>query len=212
MARPPWHHCRIAGALVVGGIGRRYGSDKALAVVAGERNIDRGWRALANFTPRWAIAGSHERTALLKRTLSDTPISTALVADDVSGFGPMGGLATGLRLAAAAQVDALALLAVDLPHLHSDYWAWLLNRAPSDTPPALVPRDSGGRWHPLAGLYQVELACAAATAIETSHASLQRFLTEQGAHPVAIEGPLMRVLHNLNSPSDALDVGLTRPG
>jgi len=203
MGDPPWRDCRIAGALLVGGIGRRFGADKALAVLAGERNLERGWNALADFEPRWAIAGSRERSAMLQRTLADSPIGAALVADDVAGFGPLGGLATGLRLAAAAQVDALALLAVDLPHLRRDYWTWLRAQAPHDTPPALVPRDSAGRWHPLAGLYRVGLADAAARAIGAPRASLQRFLDAQGAHPVAIPSGMLQVLHNVNHPADA---------
>ena len=198
-----WSECRTAGALVVGGIGRRFGADKALAMVAGERNLERGWRALAAFAPRWLISGSRERTATLQRALAGTPLAAALIADDAEGFGPLGGLATGLRLAEAAGCEALALLAVDLPNLRAGYWGWLVAQAPEHPTPALVPRDDQGRWHPLAGLYRVELAGAAAAAIATDRASLQRFMTEHGAHPVTIPPALRAVLHNVNTPADA---------
>jgi molybdopterin-guanine dinucleotide biosynthesis protein A len=203
MQPQPWPGCRIAGALVAGGIGRRFGADKALAVLAGERNLERGWRLLAPFEPRWLIAGSRERTAMLARALAGTPLAAALVADDSEGFGPLGGLATALRLAAAAERDAVALLAVDLPNLTPGYWDWLIAQAPDHPTPALVPRDPDGRWHPLAGLYRVELGGAAAEAIAHSRASLQRFLAAVDAHPVTLPAAWQHALHNVNTPADA---------
>jgi molybdopterin-guanine dinucleotide biosynthesis protein A len=202
MGAHPWKGLRIAGALVVGGVGRRFGSDKALATLAGERNIERAWRALADFDPRWALAGSSERAISLRQALANTPIADAIAPDDTPGFGPLGGLATALRLARVAGADAVALLAVDLPNLRSDYWRWLLAQAPGIDTPALVPRDPEGRWHPLAGFYRVELAAAAQHAVATSRASLQRFLEDVAAHPVSLSDAQLGALHNVNTPAD----------
>lgn len=209
MTRTPWTDLNIAGALVAGGVGRRFGSDKALAVSSsGERHLERAWRALEPFEPRWVIAGTAERCSALREALSGTPLAAALHPDDTPGSGPMGGLSTALRLGNEAGVEAVALLAVDLPNLEGGYWSWLLAQAAASaegaTAPALVPRDPEGRWHPLAGLYRVALHEAAQGAVASERASLQRFLEEVGAHAVSVPPAMERVLHNVNTPADAL--------
>jgi molybdopterin-guanine dinucleotide biosynthesis protein A len=198
----------IAGAVVAGGVGRRFGSDKALASIGGVRMLDHAWEALAPFSPRWVIAGSQARTQHLRQALADTPMAHALVPDDQQGLGPMGGVATALRLARDANAAAVAVLAVDLPHLTRDYWDWLLAHAAATTGSttlerAWVPRDHSGRWHPLAGVYPTSLHAAAHAATLRGHASLQKFLNEVDAHAVALPESMRAMLHNVNTPEDA---------
>lgn len=198
----------IAGAVVAGGIGQRFGSDKALASIGGARLIDHAWHALVDFNPRWVIAGSQARTQQLTRALANAPMAHALVPDDVEGFGPMGGVTTALRLAHEAKLDAVAVLAVDLPNLTRTYWDWLLAQAAMPAGAnaitrALVPRDANGRWHPLAGIYPTSLAAAAHAATRRGHASLQKFLNEVNAQAVNVPASMQPMLHNVNRPEDA---------
>ena len=196
-----WRGDRVAAAVLAGGLGRRFGADKALAEVAGARLLDRAWAATAGLGPRWIVAGSQDRAAALATV---APPDAPVVPDDLPGHGPIGGLATALRLAGHGWV---AVLAVDLPLLGLDWWAALRAAAaalaPDGRPAAVAGRDADGRWEPLAALYRADLAAPAAEAARLDP-SLQRFLDRVGALAVPPDRlPAARSLLNVNTPADA---------
>jgi molybdopterin-guanine dinucleotide biosynthesis protein A len=118
-----WHGENVAAVVLAGGIGRRFGTDKARAQVAGVRLLDRALEATSEFSPVWVAAGTPERAATLKPLV---PRRARVVPDDHPGAGPIGGVATALRLAGVGWV---AVLAVDLPLLDGSWWHALMAAA-----------------------------------------------------------------------------------
>lgn len=207
-----WRGEPLAAVVLAGGMGRRFGSDKARAVVAGARLIDRALAATAAFEPVWVVAGTPDRAAGLAPLLPDPE---RVVPDDAPGAGPIGGIATALRLAGTGWV---AVLAVDLPLVEGSWWAALMAAAaaaPANAaaapagaaPRAIVARAPDGRWEPLAAIYHADLAPAAAErAAPGGDRSLQRFLAAAGAQAVpfdALPASAIASLHNVNTREDA---------
>jgi molybdopterin-guanine dinucleotide biosynthesis protein A len=198
--------------VLAGGVGRRFGSDKARALVAGTRLIDRALAATAAFEPVWVVAGDPARAAALAPHL---PEPERVVPDDAPGAGPIGGIATALRLAGPRWV---AVLAVDLPLVDPDWWTALMAAADVGSamaaarPLAIAARGPDGRWEPLAALYHGDLApLAAEHAAPGGDRSLQRFLAAAGAQAIAYEAlpaGAVAALHNVNTREDAAAVEL----
>jgi molybdopterin-guanine dinucleotide biosynthesis protein A len=224
-----WRGEGVAAVVLAGGIGRRFGTDKARAEIGGTRLLDRALATTADFAPVWVAAGTPERAATLKPLV---PRHVRVVPDDRPGAGPLGGIATALRLAGVGWV---AVLAVDMPLVDAAWWRILMaaaegrpvtdgpvdrrrvadrrGAAPREAvagpplPPAVALRLPAGRWEPLAALYHATLAGeASARAAPGGDASLQRFLTDVGARAVGVdEVPAGTAddLLNVNVPGDA---------
>jgi molybdopterin-guanine dinucleotide biosynthesis protein A len=193
-----WH-----GAILAGGASRRFGRDKAFAVVAGRRMIDAAADALAGATSRVALVGHPERADAIAAAL---PQGVAPLPDDAPGRGPLAGLATALARNPTAWV---ALLAVDLPNVPRDWWARLAaHHRPGAA--AVVPRSADGRWEPTAALSHGSLAAEAAAAVAAGDGRTLGFqgwldaLDRAGrvaAVPTAALPP--GALANVNRPEDA---------
>ncbi|MDF1523223.1 MAG: molybdenum cofactor guanylyltransferase [Trueperaceae bacterium] len=192
------------GAILADGASRRFGPDKAFAVVDGARMIDAAATALAGATSRVALLGSPERVAAVADRL---PAGVAPLADDLPGRGPMAGLATVL---ARHPRSWAALLAVDLPRLPPDWWPCLAARHRPGAA-AIVARHPNGRWEPTAALYHGALAAEAAALLASGEAERLGFrgwfeaLEAAGrlvAVPVAELPP--GALTNVNRPEDAV--------
>jgi molybdenum cofactor guanylyltransferase len=205
-----WRGSPVAAVVLAGGVGRRFGSDKARALVAGTRLIDRALAATAAFERVWVVAGEPERAAALAPLLPDPE---RVVPDDLPGAGPIGGIATALRLAGHRWV---AVLAVDLPLIDPDWWTALMAAADvgsataAGRPLAIAARGPDGRWEPLAALYHGDLApLAAEHAAPGGDRSLQRFLAAAGAQAIAyaaLPAGAVAALHNVNTREDAAAV------
>lgn len=205
---PPSRNQRIAAALLVGGVGRRFGSDKVDATIGGLAMLTRALAAVIDFTPQWLIAGTPERAAALRARL---PKQLSILPDDHPQQGPLGGVATALRLAAAADCPRVVVLAVDLPLLTRHWWPALLAQADAGISSALVARDPDGRYHPLAALYRSDQAAAAATQLAAGERSIQRFLQTIGATAFTPDAELLPMLRNVNTPAEAVAVNPLAP-
>ena len=141
------------GVLLAGGLARRMGGgDKTLRSLAGRTILERAVERLrpqcselilnANGDPdRFAAAG------------------LVVVPDDVPGFaGPLAGILAALDFAARErpQIEWVVSAAADSPFLPRDYVS-RLHRAREAAGTSLACAESGGRAHPVNGLWAVSL-------------------------------------------------------
>lgn len=171
---------KTLGAVLAGGQSRRFGSDKALAMLAGRPLLDHALTALRPHCDRLLIVG---RESDVMASAPDRP---------APGLGPLGGIAGALAFAAAHGFDAVLTIPVDCPRLSGELVTLL---AP---PPALLAAQ------PVIGLWPVTaLTALDAQLADGGDRSVRAFAHRIGARAVAGEFDLP----NINRPED-LD-GLT---
>lgn len=166
---------RLLGAILAGGQSRRFGSDKALALLAGERLIDRVAGALAPQCDVVVVCGRKEAGFAC---LSDLP---------EQGLGPLGGLNAALHHALASGCDAVLSSGCDVPNLPADL--------------ALQMAGDGAAHaseQPVVGLWPAALATQCSSFLQSGGRSLYGFGEHVGARLVAVSPPL----RNVNSPED----------
>ena len=134
---------RLLGAVLAGGRARRFGSDKAVALLDGVALIDRVLAALGPQVDAVVVCG---------RAHPGTPSLDDLPAPDL---GPLGGLNAALAHAAAHRFDAVVSVGCDLPGLPPNLVAHL-----GPGPAYIADCPIVGRWpatlapmlHPWLGL------------------------------------------------------------
>jgi molybdenum cofactor guanylyltransferase len=131
---------QIAGFILAGGGSSRMGRPKALLELAGEPLIIRTARLVESVAGPSAVVGdSAEVRALGLRT----------VADDWPGEGPLGGIATALRVSSAPWS---LIVACDLPYLTQPWLEYLAGRALASRAEAVIPVNQHGS-QPLCAAY-----------------------------------------------------------
>jgi molybdopterin-guanine dinucleotide biosynthesis protein A len=155
----------VAAAVVLaGGRSRRMGTDKASLSWGDGTLLEHVVGVLAAaVTGPVVIVG----TAGAPRTVDGARVDVARVVpvvDDVPGRGPLQGLATGLRAAAARGSTLAFVCSVDLPLIHPAYVAAVL-AALGDAEVALPV--VGGHRQPLAAAYRTALGDRAAALLAT---------------------------------------------
>jgi molybdopterin-guanine dinucleotide biosynthesis protein A len=190
------------GLVLAGGLARRMGGgDKPLIEIGGAPILD---RVLARFAPGCVQVilnanGDPGRFA---------PYHLPVVADDVPGFaGPLAGLLAGLDWAAQNRPDLawLASAPADCPFLPSDLVPRLhAARLAQDTP--LACARSGGRHHPVVGLWPVALRGDLRNALVNE--GLRKIETWTARHGVALaDWPAEPIdpFFNINTPEDVAE-------
>lgn len=162
----------ILGVVLAGGQSRRFGADKALAVLDGRPLIAHALAALAG-CDQLAIAGRK------------WPGLAALPDRPAAGLGPLGGLNAALHHAAANGFSHVASLPVDCPSLPAD-WLARLGHGPAHA-----------LGQPLVGLWPVALAAGLDAVLAAGGRRVQAWVAETGAIAVDL-GPLA----NINTPAD----------
>lgn len=176
----------IDGFILVGGASRRFGSDKAAALLDGIPLVQRA----ANL-----LRGSGWSVHLVGSAARDYRVDDALwVTDEEPGRGPAAALAACLR---RARTWAL-VLAVDMPWVTPDLLANLASRRVSQDPLAICFRDAGGRRHPFPGLYHRDLLSVPGG---VQPGSMQAILDRERTLLLDLDG-LEGALRNANRPED----------
>jgi molybdopterin-guanine dinucleotide biosynthesis protein A len=106
---------RILGAVLAGGESRRFGSDKAEALLDGKRLIDHATASIAPLCETVVVVGR-------KGGVPDRP---------APGLGPLGGLCGALVYGAEAGFDAVLTTACDVPELPEALLKMLVTAAPA---------------------------------------------------------------------------------
>lgn len=175
---------RIFGVILAGGSGRRMGGvDKALLPLGGAPLIAHVRARLEPQVEALAISANGD-PARFRGTV---------LADD-SPDGPLAGVLSGLRWAAAQGADAIVTVPVDLPFLPGDLVPMLCEHWPG----AAMAR--AGRMHPTSGLWPVGAATALEAWLAGGNRRVMEFAQSIGALPVDFPDP--RAFLNLNTPED----------
>lgn len=166
---------RLLGAILAGGQSRRFGSDKALALLGGKPLIAHVADALGRQTDALLVCG-REWGGLT--AASDRP---------GPGLGPLGGIAAALYHAATHGFDLVLTAACDIPGLPADLVAQL-----GDAPAYAVEL-------PVIGLWPVGLGTALDDWLARSEdRSIRGWASVVGAAPAR----LRTALPNVNTPAD----------
>lgn len=127
------------GVVLAGGQSSRMDRDKALIEVDGITMLDRAIALLRPHAKEVLVIGDPRKY---------TPGHATVIADDLPGKGPLGGLVTALK---HARYVRIIVLACDLPNISDRLLIHLKNDLTGDFD-AVVPRH-GGFIEPLAAVY-----------------------------------------------------------
>ena len=164
---------RLLGAVLAGGESRRFGSDKALALLDGRPLIEHAIAALAAQSDAVIVCGR-------EGGVPDRP---------APGLGPLGGINAALHEALARGFDAVLTIPCDAPLLPAD----LRSRLEAGGAASFLAEM------PVIGLWPASLAAAldAWMRTDTGH-SVREWARHAGVVPVQLGSGL----HNVNTPRD----------
>ncbi len=178
------------GAVLAGGHSKRMGSDKAAMMREG--------------VPLWSRQRDVLRDAgvvrvfLVRQPGQSAPEGVPCLRDSVPGIGPLGGLHAALREAGNSPV---AVLAVDMPGIGPDWYAWLSGFCAQGV--GAMARHGAG-CEPLAALYPPGALAFAEAAIAKGNYSLQRLardLADSGQmNFVSLDDTAKRRVQSVNTP------------
>jgi molybdopterin-guanine dinucleotide biosynthesis protein A len=163
------------GAILAGGQARRFGSDKAHALLEGARLIDRVAAALAAQCEGVVVCGRAE------------PGFACIPDWPGPGLGPLGGLAAALRHAEERGFAHVLSAGVDVPDLPHDLAATLAGEGA-----AIVASQ------PVVGQWPTSVRPMLEAFLAGGGRSLYRFADDVGARSLELPAPLM----NVNRPED----------
>lgn len=186
------------GVILAGGLARRMGGgDKGLLPVGGRPILARVAERLAPQCAGLILNANGEPGRLAGLGLVQVP-------DGMPGFpGPLAGILAALDWTAAERpsVEWVASAAGDLPFLPGDF-VRRLHAAREAAGASLVSASSGGRIHPVNGVWAVALRADLRGALEAGERRVGRWTASQGAAiaewPVEPRDPFF----NVNAPAD----------
>lgn len=155
---------QIAAVVLAGGEGRRIGGGKPLRMLGGRTLLERAMAQAAGFSD--AVAAAVRDPAQL------AGLEGAVLIADAPWEGPLGGLAAALAFAREAGRAAVLTLPCDMPLVPPDLAA-RLGGAIGDQGAALA--SSGGRLHPVCGLWRADRLEALSAHAATGRRSLKGF-------------------------------------
>jgi molybdopterin-guanine dinucleotide biosynthesis protein A len=171
---------RVLGAILAGGRSRRFGSDKALALIDGRPMLDHVADRLRGQCEALVVAGR------------DWPGMSRVDDLPEPGLGPLGGLVGALAYAQSAGFDAVLTSSCDLPTLPADLLALL------GTPDALLQRQ------PTIGLWRADRAELLRDYLASGQSrSVRAWADTIGASTIVFEGDMA----NINTPEDLAAFG-----
>lgn len=136
---------QVAVVLAGGQSRRMQGHDKALALIGGERMIDRVVRRIGPQVPRVLLAAPHDYSTGLT-CVPDLP-------DGPSG--PVGAIRAAALYLSVRRINAFVTVPVDAPFVPED----LVARLAASGPVAMAQGDEG--WQPAFALWTVDVVLAA---------------------------------------------------
>jgi molybdopterin-guanine dinucleotide biosynthesis protein A len=181
----------LAVVILAGGEGRRMGGSKPLAMLGGERLIERALRHARCWSELVAVSvRSADQLAGL-----DAP----LLPDEPSAAGPLGGLIAALRFAETSGCDFLLTIPADMPFLPADLPARLF--AAIGEGGCAIPA-SGGDRHQDCGLWRTSTLERVAGYLASDRRSLIGFAEFVGFTSVEWPAEPLDPFFNVNTAED----------
>ena len=193
-----WHTVnsieQIEGFILAGGESSRMGRDKALLELEGVALLVRTARVVESVAGPPTVVGNPE---------SYRSLGLRVIGDDWPGAGPLGGIATALRVATAPWS---LVVACDLPFLTRSWLDYLISRALASEEDAVLPMNVRGA-EPLCAMYHKRCEPAIRAALEHGSRKITEGLedlrveyVEPSEWKVFDSGGLL--FKNMNSPED----------
>lgn len=182
---------RIYGVILAGGQGRRMGgTDKGALMLGGESLLARAEARLAPQVEALAVN-------------ANTPVQTTLplLRDEIEDTGPLAGVLAGLDWAAKGGASHLVSVAVDTPFFPGDLVPRLLWAAETGGQPIAVAA-SGGRRHPVFGLWPVGLRDALRADLAAGVRRIGGWAADRGAAEADFPATPLDPFTNINTPDD----------
>lgn len=182
---------KIAVVVLAGGEGRRIGGNKPMRLLGDTSLIDRAVELGRQWSDSVAVAVRSEAQV--------RGGGFACILDDPAIEGPLAGLVAALRFARDEGADGVLTLPADMPFLPADL-AGCLGRALGDR--RAVIASSGGRLHPVCGLWLTAALDAAPNYLASHRRSLSGFADAVGH--IAVDWPAGAddPFFNINSAAD----------
>ena len=184
----------IEAFILAGGASSRMGREKALIELAGEPMALR----LANLLEPLA-----EQVTLIGAAARFVELPLRVVPDDEPGLGPLGGIATALRV---SRQEWNLVLGCDLPFLTAEWLQYLIGRAASAAD-AVLPVGERGHFEPLCAMYRRSCGAPIAAALGRGVRKVTDGLAGLRVEPIPVadwkpfdfEG---RLFKNMNTPEE----------
>ncbi len=184
---------RIAGLLLAGGRSSRFGSEKAVAPLAGRPLLAWSAGALAEVCKTVAVSAVADSEAALLAKSMGLPV---VVDDPRHARGPLAGLAAGLAWAHATGFDHLVTLPCDTPLVSGRELSRLLADLGAG-PAAYAVTEDGPQ--PLCAVWRVDLLGMLGVRLAMGrHPAVRAFLDDIEATPVSYADPTP--FRNANTP------------
>ena len=167
---------RIVAVILAGGAGARIGGRKTSRRLAGRTLLDRASSQAREWSDKVAVAVREPNQVKGTRL--------RIILDDSEIEGPLAGLAAGLRYARDERADAVLTLPADMPFLPADLGERLQDAVGGS---AAALASSGGRLHPVCGLWRTAGLDRLADYLASGQRSLRGFAQHVGF--TAVEWP-----------------------
>ena len=197
----------VNGVLLAGGQSRRMGGgDKGLRELAGQPMLARVIERLSPQVQRLVLNANGDPARF-------EAFGLPIVPDTVTGFaGPLAGILAGMRWSMSVTPDArwIATTSTDVPFLPLDLVHRLLAVAIEVGPDAIAIAASGGRAHPVIGLWPVALAEDLQRQLDGGARKVMDWIgrhasTEVDFPPLRFHGRMIDPFFNVNTPEDLED-------
>ena len=158
------HPNPVAGFILVGGASSRMGVNKALLEISGASLLHRTARLLQPLVTDVTVIGPPEFYSQM---------GLRILPDDRPGLGPLGGIATALRVSSSPWN---LIVGCDLPYLTGEWLHFLLRRALASSADALLPETARGP-EPLCAIYNRRCLASILAAIERNNLKITQGLS-----------------------------------
>ncbi|MCR8548688.1 molybdenum cofactor guanylyltransferase MobA [Salipiger sp. P9] len=184
------------GVILAGGLATRMGGgDKALLTLGGQTLLS---RVAERLEPQVAALALNANGDPGRFSTAGLPV----LPDSVPGHpGPLAGILAGLDWAAEQGGDTVVSVACDTPFFPCDLVPQLLLAA-EGMPAPLALAASGGRTHPVFGLWPVALRDALRAALLRGERRVRGFAEAHGGRLAAFPVGELDPFFNINSPAD----------